>query len=383
MEVASLHPQKRILFVITKANWGGAQRYVFDLATATLGHGHEVLVVSGTEGELTRRLRKHGVAVASIQSMQRDVRFTAEIKAFLELFHTIRQYRPDIVHGNSSKAGLMAGFVARLCGVKRIVFTAHGWAFNEKRPAWQKAIIAIAHALTVYISHVTICASDAIRRDILFVPGIRKKLVVIRHGIQEPVFKSREAARAALAPTLTRSKWIGMLSELHPTKRVEDAITAFKDIVHEYPDTALVVMGEGEEREKLEAQIQALSLTNNVILAGFVSGGASYLRAFDLFLHASRTEALAYALIEAGYAKLPVVATNVGGIPEVVEDGVSGILVPPEQPIRIAEGLTSLIIDTQKAEKYGEALSERVHTRFSIERMVRDTERVYENQLKN
>jgi glycosyltransferase involved in cell wall biosynthesis len=111
-EVAGAGRPLRILYAITKANWGGAQRYVFDLAQAAKAAGHEVLVVSGAEGALTERLRGAGIETRAIASLGRDVKLVAEVRAFGSLLSIIREYRPDVIHGNSSKAGLLAGFAA-------------------------------------------------------------------------------------------------------------------------------------------------------------------------------------------------------------------------------------------------------------------------------
>jgi glycosyltransferase involved in cell wall biosynthesis len=138
-------------------------------------------------------------------------------------------------------------------------------------------------------------------------------------------------------------------------------------------------MGEGEERKKLEVLIARYGLGERVRLAGLVPGGDAYLEAFDIFLHTSRTEALGLAIIEAGLAGLPVVATNVGGIPEIVEDGKTGLLVPPYSPAAITKALQSLLERPDHAKALGEALSASVRERFDYARMIRETLALYTN----
>ncbi len=177
------HPEtrpKRILYVITKANWGGAQRYVYDLATAMKKVGHEVAVAYGEEGLLGERLREAGIRTFPLATFARKVESKAEWESFKALLALIKEEKPDIVHVNSSKAGL-ALLAARIAGVPRTVFTAHGWAFNEKRPQWQKFLMHLAYAATVCLAHETICVSDAVKRDFAWLPGVR--LIVIRHGM--------------------------------------------------------------------------------------------------------------------------------------------------------------------------------------------------------
>src|SRR5262249_1699823 len=158
-----------LLYVITKSNWGGAQRYVYDLAVAAKAEGHEVLVAAGGMGELIERLVAAGIPVHPIESLMRDVRLGNELKAFGELKRLFRSWQPDVVHLNSSKAGL-AALAARLAGVQRIVFTVHGWAWNEERQLPVRAIIAIAYFLTVILCDVVIAVSAAARRQARLMP---------------------------------------------------------------------------------------------------------------------------------------------------------------------------------------------------------------------
>ncbi|MFA6503225.1 MAG: glycosyltransferase family 4 protein [Candidatus Paceibacterota bacterium] len=367
----------RLLYVITKANWGGAQRYVYDLAVAAKREGFEVAVAHGAEGSLRTRLAEAGIRTIEIAGLDRDIRFGKEVTVYRELTKLFRHERPDAVHLNSAKAGGIGALAARVTGVPRIIFTAHGWAFNEGRPWWQRIVIRILSWVTVLLSHTTICVSEAIRRDMSWMPCTKRKLVVIHHGIACAERMPRAQAREALLPRHQGDFWIGMLSELHPTKRVIDALFAFASLRKKYPDTVLVILGEGEERKRLEKAIVALDLTNNAFLAGFVREGASYLQAFDMFLHSSRSEALGYAILEAGCASLPCVATRVGGIPEIIDSGKNGLLVPPERPANLALAMQSLLDEPEKGRRMGEALHETIRTRFSKEAMVADTLRIY------
>ena len=119
---------KKILFLITKANWGGAQRYVFDLATA-LRNEFDISVAFGQEGLLAKKLREAQITTFPIRALQRDVSISSDVKSFLELMRLFRVEKPDVVHLNSSKAAGVGALAARLAGVPRIIFTAHGWPF--------------------------------------------------------------------------------------------------------------------------------------------------------------------------------------------------------------------------------------------------------------
>lgn len=367
----------RILYVITKANWGGAQRYVYDLATAARDAGHEIAVVYGEEGELNRHLSAAGIRAIAVGGLSRDIGIASDIRAYFELAHLFARERPDIVHINSSKAGGLGCLAARMSGIPYIIFTAHGWAFNEARPWWQKILIRKLAGLTVLLSHKTICVSEAVKRDMGNFPFARRKLVVIKNGVTCPVQLPRAEAREALLPGFADRCWIGMISELHETKRISDAVRAFAEIKDEFPNAILVVAGEGKERARLEQLAAERGGGGRVFFLGFVRGITEKLSALDVFIHTSRSEALALAILEAGCAALPAIATRVGGIPEIIEDGVTGLLVPPLRPDIIAEKLRELLRNPGHARKLGEALCSRVERDFTKERMVRETLSLY------
>ncbi len=365
----------KILYVITKANWGGAQRYVYDLATAAHDAGHEVAVAVGEEGLLTERLSAAGIRTIPFTLRQHRT-FIGDLLTFGPLFSLIRisrRERPDVIHVNSAKAGGLGALAARIAGVPRIIFTAHGWEFNAPRPYLSKIGIRFFSWLTILLSHTTICVSGAIRHDVAWMPWVGRRLVIIHNGVVCEPLLPRDEARRMLFPHTTMSCWIGMLSELHPTKRVDDALRAFKRIADHHPDTGLFIIGEGTERTKLERLIRELHLEGRAILLGFIQDAPLYFSAFDMFVHASQSEALGLAVLEAGCAALPVVATRVGGIPEIITDDNYGVLVPPRDPKALAAAIESLMSEPRRAAELGENLRTRVRHSFPKQRMVSDT----------
>ncbi len=368
---------KKVLYAITKANWGGAQRYVYDLAVAATERGYDVTVAYGEPGALVGKLEEARIRSVHISALGRDIKMKSDSAAFDALVKFIQEIRPDVIHLNSSKAGVLGAFAARKARVPQIIFTAHGWAFNEDRPLWQRVVFAFIHGVSVLASTKTICVSEATRRDMRWLPFSKKKFETIHNGIACVELVERTEARRRLFPEHTNGFWIGMISELHPTKRIEDAIEAMALMSKTHPDARLVVLGEGEQRTKLEKLISEKSLENKVFLAGFVQDAPSYVKAFDVFLHTSRSEALAYVILEAGCASLPVVATHVGGVPEIITSNENGLLVPKYQPDLIAQSLTILIENPDKATRFGTALHTRVLKDFSKEQMIEKTFALY------
>ncbi|MBU2220916.1 glycosyltransferase, partial [Patescibacteria group bacterium] len=314
----------------------------------------------------------------TIGSMQRDIKLHAELNSFKELLAEIRAFAPDVVHGNSSKAGALAAVAARIARVPLIIFTAHGWAFNERRPVWQRGIIALLHFFTVFLSHTTICVSDAVHRQASWMPFVQKRLRTVHVGIDASELLPRTEARTQLAPDFLKefpdALWVGALAELHPTKGLDVLIKSFSTVPQ---NVVLVIIGEGQEWGHLQKLVQIGDASGRIVLAGFVKDAARSLSAFDIFVLPSRSEALGYALLEAGSASLPSIASNVGGIPEVIKDTESGILVEPEDTHALGEALTLLSQNDLLRKTLGKALNDRVTRVFTKEKMLRETFALY------
>lgn len=374
---------KRILLVITKPVWGGAQAYVHTLATRYQEAGARVMVATGTmagrEGSLPARLRASGIPVLPLPSLMRDIDLLSEVRALMELVALIRQERPDILHLNSSKAGALGALAGRIARVPRIVFTAHGWPHREPRSFPVRAFIWLASWLTVQLAHRVIAVS---RCDLATAPVLfsKKRIRVVHNGVAPFVPLPRVRARQELllkAPGLIETvPWLLMLAELHTNKGIDTAIRALAQLAA-HPAAALVVLGEGEERARLEALIERCGVRERVFLLGFVPDARTYLSAGDCFLMPSRKEGFPMAVLEAGMAGLPVVASRTGGIPEIIEHGSTGLLVPTDDARALAKALDSVLSSQRTKEALGSALRARVEEEFSEEKMLEGTAAAY------
>lgn len=383
----------KVLHLITKSNWGGAQRCVFDLATGARNAGLEVAVALGGNGALAEKLRAEGVRVISLPSMGRDIRAAADLAAARDIWRIIGEERPDILHLHSSKAGGLGALIGRARRVPAIIFSAHGWAFNEPRPEWQRLIIRLLHLATTLLAHKTLAVAHAIPRQLGFASLTRGRFEIIRNGVDAPDLLTREAAReivAGLSPAAGQvlaaadgGTLFAALAELHRIKGLDTLAEAAADLRRRRPEIkfGVVILGEGEARESLRSAIDSQGLGDVVALAGFAPDAPRLLSAFDAFVMPSRSEAMPLALLEAGAAGLPCVATRVGGIPEVIEDPSLGILVSPERPRELAEALRRVAEDPAGARRMGAALQDRVKLSFSKERMSTETISLYRRML--
>lgn len=357
----------KIIYGITKSNFGGAQRYVFDLATEAKKAEHDVSVICGAGGVLVEKLREKGIRVIEISGMKRDISLVDEFRSLYFIFRTLFEERPDVFHTNSSKMGGIGNLAARLAGVKKIIFTAHAWAFNEPRPKWQKLPIKFLTWVTILLSHKTICVSEKSKKDMHKWPFIKQKLRVIHNGIAE----------FNLVPRDNNAFTVGTLSELHQVKGLDILLKAWNKFNKKHHEAKLVIMGEGEERENLEMLVEELGISNSVTFKGYVEKAKQYLSNFDIFVLPSRSENLPYAVLEAGFASLPVIATSVGGVPEIIEPSINGALIQPEDSEALFSTLILLTEDKNLRKRLGENLKQIVLKDFSLEKMVKETLKMY------
>ncbi len=375
------YQKKKILYLITKSNWGGAQRYVYDIATNLPRDRFDVVVALGGDGELATKLAKAGIRVSTIPGLQRDISFSKELKSFGEIWQIIKTERPDVLHVNSSKAGGLGAFAGRLLRVPKIIYSAHGWAFNEDRGAISQFIVGFFHWLTIMLAHVTIAVSNAIKHQMKW-PLAQRKLVVVQNGRPQTDFLDRVTARAvcvATCPALTAfatDTWTGTIAELHPIKRHDVAIDTIQQLVATGKNIRHIIIGAGELEAELQARITKAGLTEHVFLLGSIHEAATLLRAFDIFVLPSRSEALAYTVIEAAQAGLPIVASRVGGIPEIITNGWDGLLIESGSVPDLQNAIETLLDNPELQKKLAAAAAVRGR-HFSLERMILETTAVY------
>lgn len=389
----------KVLYLITKSNWGGAQRHVFDLAVQAKKEGFETVVALGGNGILRSKLTSAGISTIPIDTLGRDVHAGKDASSFADIRKIIKLEKPDILHLHSPKAGGLGALAARMIKNKnaprKIIYTVHGWAWNESRPVYQKAAIAFASWLTMLSCTDIITLSKKETDQALAFPFVKNKIRHIPLGITPPVFYGRNNALDVIEKRLDenaekvekknermpleRRPIIGTISELHPNKGLTYLITAAVEIKKKFPTLAVIIVGDGELRPTLEAKIKELGLTDTVYLAGYIDQASQYLKAFTIFSLTSVKEGLPYTIFEAAYAGVPVVATAVGGIPELINDMSSGILIQPKKPTEIAYAMSFLLDPAHKTEQraYAEVLRARIETEFPIEKMFEETFEIY------
>ncbi len=349
--------KQKLLIAITKAKWGGAQKYVFDIATnQEIRHRFDLSVLIGNDGELTKRLREEGVKVYTLKNIKKNVNIYYDLLGFLELYKIIKEINPDIIHLNSSKIAFTGSIVSRMLGINRIIFTAHGWPFNEKRSILSRAIFKILCAVIIVMSHKTIAVSKNVRSAFKFSKYLSNKIQVIYNGVKEIEYKDLPKLSSG-----SKVKHMVSIGELHASKNHISVIRLLKFMrnIHYH------IIGDGELKSKLEKEIKEQGVENKVTMHGHVKSAHNILPQFDIFLLPSNTEAMGYVLLEAAMAGLPVVARNVGGVPEVLEEVRGSTLYTHDSE------LINILNTHSKKTRKG------VPEKFKLENMISETKNLY------
>lgn len=374
--------KKKIIIAITKANWGGAQKYVYDLATNLPNDLFEVKVITGRGGELTEQLQKSNIQTLEINNLKRDIGFKNDSLSAIAFLKLLKKERPDILHLNSSKIGLLGVIIGRVLGIPRLIFTAHGWAFNENRGWYQKIILKFLQRLTVSLSHHTIAVSEQTKKQIGQSNWYSHKITIIKNGVAEIDFLSKDQAREIISKKLKKdiadNYIIGCIAELHKNKGLRYLIEACALLKKDgQKNIVTVIIGEGEERGQLVKQISESKLNEDLFLTGKIPYASRLLKAFDIFVLPSITEALPYVLLEAGQAGLPIISTSVGGIAEIIDDAENGLIIRSENPKDLYGAIKYLKDNSDKSLILSQKIKEKISQEFKIKDMVEKTIAMY------
>jgi L-malate glycosyltransferase len=356
------------LHVDTARTWRGGQNQVLVTVLGMRSAGHRAMLVAHPDGELRARARE------GLELLPLAPRTEMDLSAAWRLSRAIKALRPDIVHAHDPHAVAMSALAlsmstqpkrAPLVASRRVDFrlkknTLSRWKYDQVNRF--------------------ICASDAIRR-MLVTDGVDEaRTVTVHEGIDVA-----HAAAATPAP-LHEELWlphgspiVGNVAALVPHKGQRHFIEAAALVVRQAPDARFVIAGEGELRESLEHQVKHLGLEKHVFLLGFRPDILAIHKALDIFVMSSVTEGLGTSVLDAMACGKPVIGTTAGGIPEVVSEGQTGLLVPPRDHHAMAEAITRLLKDDTLRARMGAAGLALANAKFSAERMVTDTLRVYDD----
>jgi glycosyltransferase involved in cell wall biosynthesis len=348
----------RLLYVVTLAEVGGAQSYVRALLAAA-NEAYDVTVAAHGDGPLREAALDLGIPFVDLRHVRRPISLIEDFLGLLELMRLFRRVRPDLVHLNSSKAGILGRVAARLVRVPVCVFTAHGWAFGIA--ATRTAVLyRRAERFVRPLATAIICVCDADRRAGLEAGTCEEeRTVVIPNAVE--VGPTPDYSRPGSGPVEIVA--VGRLAEQKDFSTLIAAVALLPA-----GSVRLRVLGDGPLRQRLEAEIVALGLPGVVELVGEVADVRTPLGQADIFALTSRWEGLPLSILEAMAAGLPVVAAAVDGVPEAVVQGETGFLVSPGDPDETRAALARLADDPELRTRLGRAGRRRAEELFSLPR---------------
>ena len=369
----------RVLFIITQSELGGAQQFILQFIGQAQKDAYEFTVAVGTDGNrsLADILVSQNINIATLPLLKRNIRPISDFLAIRQTRNLIDKIKPDTLFLVSSKAGFIGALAAKNSKTRpKVIYRIGGWSFNDPRPAWQKSLWRFLEKLSAPWKDIIILNNT---HDLNQAKGIGikpcEKLVLIHNGL-DPYkinFLSKNDARIKLGLSLDK-KVIGTIANFYPTKGLENIIETAVKIKRD--DVMFCIIGDGAGRPNLEKLIRDNNLEEKVILVGRKESASSYLTAFDVFLLPSVKEGFPWAILEAMAAKLPIIATRVGAVPEIIENGVSGYIVESRNPDQIAQHITTLLGSESKAKEMGIQAHQRLIFAFNIESTIHQIEKL-------
>ena len=379
-------PKQKILFVITQGKWGGAQKYVHDLAKKLTNDFVVELAIGEPKGEkdLLDKL-ENKIKIYQLARLKRAISPRQDILAIFELARLYKNTKPDIVHLNSSKASIIGSLAGRLAGRHRpkIIYTAHGWVFNEPLNSLKKFTYLWLEKYTARFKDKIIALSESDRQDGLEKLKIKKeKILIIPLGLEKPTnVLNQTQARAELAKYDVRvlnKKLIGTVANFYATKGHDILLSAINQIKTKLPDDCLfVLIGSGPKQIEITKYIKDNNLNDLIVIIDEIKNDAvRYLPAFDLLVLPSKKEGLPYTILEARQQNIPIIATNVGGVGSLIQDQQNGRLVPASDPHKLAQAIIACLQNPQQTKKYANAAPASVKN-FDLDEMARQTSNLY------
>lgn len=360
----------KILFVITRADaMGGAQVHVKDMAIALQEDRHQVLILTGQQGVFNEDLRQAGIKSIPCESLRKQINPFLDGKSLRYILHIISEFKPDLIAAHSSKAGILGRLAGKMSQIP-CVFTPHGWSFTTGTPQPHRTIYRMLEQATSSLTDRIICVSDY-DRDIGIQAGMNPaRLITVLNGM-------KDITANLMANPLKKGKIkVATVACFDRQKDCATLIEAFQGL-----DAELIIIGDGPTILKTQQQVQKLEMIKQVRFLGFRQDIAQILAEVQIFALISNWEGLPCTIIEAMRAGLPVVASDVGGVKEIVIDNQTGYVIPRGDVPTLRQRLTYLIANESARASMGILGRQKYESELTFQHMYEQTLSVYRQAL--
>jgi glycosyltransferase involved in cell wall biosynthesis len=365
----------KIAYVITRADAvGGASIHVRDMAREMLSRGHQAMVFLGGAGPVSERLAEADVPYRSLEFLMRSIHPVRDLKAYGELARALEEFAPDLVSTHTAKAGWIGRAASARLRIPAI-YTPHGWPAGERFPRFQARLFAMAERAAARWTSAIVCVCQYERQLALARRLARpEQLCVVHNGVRDVAAELRASAGAAPVRLISVARFESPKD--HAT--LVDALKRIRNL-----DWRLDLVGDGPLEARIRGRCHAAGIAGRVSFLGYREDPAVLLARAQVFVLSSRSEAFPRSVLEAMRAGLAVVASDVGGVGEALDNGNKGILVPRGDPVALSEALGGLIEDADRRRRLGTAARLAYESRFQLDAMVDRTVAVYESVLRH
>ena len=378
----------RLLRVFSRLNVGGPSVHVILLAAGLEERGYDTRLVVGfeteREGNLLGLAAEKGVDCLRMPGLGREIRPLLDMRSLWRLYRLMRDYRPSIVHTHTAKAGLLGRVAARMARVPIVVHTYHGHVLRAYFGPVKTAAFRWLETGLGRVTHVLVAVSQAVKQDLVSL-GVApaSKIRVIPLGLELSGLDG-ELPRGRLrsdAQVPEGAPLVGVVGRLVPVKDVGTFLRAARIVRQSLPECRFAVVGDGEERRQLEAEVGRLGLNGAVHFHGWRRDMDGVYGDLDVVVNCSLNEGTPVALIEALAAGRPVVATRVGGTPDLLGDGARGELVAPRDPEALAQAILGVLRSPEGREARAREAQQYVLSQHSSGRLIGDIDALYRELL--
>ena len=380
-----------VLQSITRLIVGGAQEHVMYIAALLDKNRYQVDILSGPqtgiEGSLIEEVRARDIPLTIVPELVRQISPWKDFRALTKMAETMRNKHYDIVHTNSSKAGILGRFAARMAGVPIIIHTVHGWSFHDEMSSLTRGCyILLERQAAAFSNAITNVSNLDIETGLAAGIGSRQQYHLIRSAIPLHEFNSSNFDRSAVRKELDipeNAIVVGNIGRFSPPKNPMEWIQIATEISRMVDNVHFLLVGDGVLRSEVESLLKSEGLWKRTTITGLRRDVPRMLSVMDIFMFTSSREGLPRTIPQAMAMGIPVIANRVGGIPEVIQEGVTGYLCQPGEINKPAENCIYLINHPMKRAEMGRKGRAVVENEFSLDVMIEQTSNLYEELISN
>lgn len=359
-----LQNKVKILQLITSLNIGGTEHYLLSLVQRLDKKKYEVKVGYLKEkGHIAQEIEKEGISVYHLPFPWR-------------LFLFLKKEKIQLLHTHLYRANIIGRIIGRIARIPIIISS------QQSTDDWRRWYHSVADRWTARFADKIIANSEAVKKRLIHREKIpEKKTAVIYNGIDLSKFRVNSGVKKEALGIKPQRIVIGTVARLHPAKGLTYFLRALKQVRETIPEAMFLIVGDGPERERLEEGTVSLGLKESSIFTGFRRDIPQLLSFMDVFVLSSLWEGLPSSLLEALALARPVVATDVGGVGEIIQDRVHGLLVPPRDPEALAQAILWMLQNKKEAQEMANRGRRRVEKYFTLDRMIEETEKLYDELI--